>query len=169
MARAEMREARGDLITSVILLGITATGFWSLNTNPDIGIDFGADPGPGLIPNLLLWGLGLCGLGMFGGAVVQLLWARNRKAATPVVSEGWGVFLVPVGFTVTLVAYVEAMLSFGFLQATTGFSILWVMLIGYQDHRRFTFRSLVVYLLEALAISGVIYVIFAKLIQVPLP
>ena len=53
--------ARGDLVTGLILLGAAAVGAWNLLGNQTLReFDYGADPGPGLVPSLLLVLLAVC-------------------------------------------------------------------------------------------------------------
>lgn len=161
------REARGDLVTGLVLLVFSGIGFWQLHANPNVaGLDFGNDPGPSLFPTLLLWGLGLSGLWLAGRGLIR--WrvpgGRGGRAA-----PGSGRLVRPALLVLTLVGYVLALQRFGFLPATFVFSLIWVLILAWEEGGRPSGRRLLLRLLEAGALSGVVYYVFAKLVKVPLP
>lgn len=163
------RRAFGDIAISLVLFGIMGAGFWSLTDNKDILLDFGNDPGPGLFPSLLLWALGLCGLALLAVAIWQLWRAGAEEEGSRSATGGWRIFLNPSLLVACLFIYVYAIGTVGFLPSTICFALLWVFNLGIQDEGVPGFRTVAVYSLEALAVSFVIYLIFAKIIKVPLP
>jgi hypothetical protein len=167
-ATSPAETARRDLWTALTLLAVTAIGFGSLFRNTDLSADFGADPGPGFLPRLLLSALGVCALWLAASSALRLV----RAGESPVAAVRRGTlrsFIFPVLLIATLLVYLYAMPRVGFVPATVGFSLLWLLLIGIQEEGRPDLRRLGLYLGEACAITAVIYLVFAKLILVVLP
>lgn len=162
----------GDVLAGVVLLVLAGAGLWSLGANPDIaGVDYGADPGPGFLPRILLALLAAGALGLI--AVGLLRRARRRTAAAGPDAPQWRRHAIPALFLAALVVYSKAMTGLGFLEATLVFSVLWTVVLGFQETKggtaAFVLRRLALYLLEGAAITAGIYAVFAWLIKVPLP
>ena len=160
--------ARGDLVTGLILLGATAVGAWSLLGNETLReFDYGADPGPGLVPSLLLILLGVCAAALALRGLVGL----RRRVPVPEPREPLGArrIVYPALLVATLCLYVLGMPAVGFIPATVLFTGLWSILIGRQETGVLTIRSTALRLVEALAITAAVYVVFAWFIKVPLP
>ena len=74
--------AWGDLVTGLILLGATAVGAWSLLGNETLHeFDFGSDPGPALVPSLLLALLAVSATALALGALAGSVAADSETAA----------------------------------------------------------------------------------------
>jgi hypothetical protein len=154
-------------VTGGFLLVLTVVGFWRLYGNQDVrGLDFGSDPGPGLFPTLLLWALGLAGLWL----IVQ---ARARQRARR--GEAGGItwearrLLLPGLMVTTLAGYVLILPRFGFLPLTCLFGLGWILLLDFEAESRLTWGRLLRFVVEAGVLSALIYLVFAKLVKVPLP
>lgn len=163
-----MSKAKKDLLTGLVLVGVTLAGFWSLRTNETIAtFDFGTDPGPALFPRLLLSALGVSSLAVLGAAGWRLRRAvePRRSASARPRGRAWWV----LSFVATLTAYVFAMPAVGFLPATLTFSVFWTVLLRYQDVKRFEARSILRSVLAAAALTGAIYLLFVTGVRVPLP
>ena len=75
---AEGRSAALDFAAGVVLFAISAVGTWSLSTNRFIiPGSYGNDPGPGLLPAILLGLLGLFSVTMMAMAGVKLVRLRG--------------------------------------------------------------------------------------------
>jgi len=168
---AQLRHAaRVDIGIALVLLAVCAMGTWSLaNSTVLYDFDFGSDPGPGLVPALLIAILAGCALIMLGLSGSRL-W-RTKAAGDPGerIASSAKSLILPALMTIALLLYAEMLEAIGFLETTIVFTALWCLLIGIQDDGKPTPRRLVLYAAEAIAITGGIYLVFAKLIHVPLP
>ena len=161
--------ARGDLtvITGLILLGATAIGAWSLLGNEALtAFDYGADPGPGLVPELLLVLLGVCAAAL---ALRGLMGLRQAVPEPKTQEPSARRIVYPSLLVVTVFLYALGLPAAGFLAATIVFTGLWSILIGRQEAGVLTIKSSALFAVEALAITAGVYVVFAELIKVPLP
>ncbi len=167
---AEDRSAAGDLAAGVVLFAVSAVGAWSLSTNRFIVAEsYGNDPGPGLLPTILLTLLGLFSLAMMALAGARLARLRGNGTDTQPKRGRWRTTVVPALLVVTLLAYVQSMELLGFLETTASFAVLWTVAIGIQDNGRPDARRLAIWLVEGAAICAGIYAIFAWFIKIPLP
>jgi hypothetical protein len=164
--REGRRDAIGDLVTGIVMLAVVAVGSWSLWHNAELTeLDYGADPGPGLLPEILLALLGVL-------AAAMVLWALFRLRAGPRLPAGeprrplpWFPFLL-VG---VLVVYSQVMALFGFIPTTLAVTALFLVSIHAQEHGRPGWRALAVGAVEAVAITLATWVVFEKFIHIPLP
>lgn len=169
-AGPERRSAAGDLAGGVVLFAISAVSAWSLSANRFIVAgSYGDDPGPGLLPAILLALLGLFSLAMIGLAVARLVRLRGTLDDSRQPRDAWRTFLIPALFVVTLLIYAQSMMALGFLETTGAFAVFWTIAIGMQDTGRPDARRLAIWLLEGAAICAGIYAIFAWFINIPLP
>lgn len=168
-SREKRSQAKKDVVTGLVLCAVTAFLGWSLFTNDSIvGADFGADPGPGLVPALLLRLLGLCALAMIAVGLKNLWQVRKtepRRSST----ASWKALLLPGLLTATMIVYLWALQVIGFLLITAVFTLCWMFVIGIYDDGRPTKRAVIRYVVHAVAVTVVVYVVFTKLIHVPLP
>ena len=157
-----------DLVAGLVLLGATAAGAWSLLGNETLHeFDFGADPGPGLVPSLLLVVLGVCAAALALRSLAGL-WRRVPTSA-PEQAPGVRRMAYPTLLVATLCLYALGMPAVGFLPATLAFTCLWSVLIGRQETGAPTIRSVALWIGQALAITAAVYVVFGWFIKVPLP
>ena len=169
-AGAERRSAAGDLAAGIVLLVISAVGAWSLATDKFIaGVDYGNDPGPGLLPGLLLGLLALSSIALMVMAGVKLGRMRGTGTNTGPLKISSYPFLVPALMVVALLGYSQSMTWLGFLETTATFALFWTVAIGLQDSGRPDARQLAIWLFEGAAICAGIYVVFAWFIKIPLP
>jgi hypothetical protein len=169
-AGAERRSAAGDLAAGIVLFSLSAVGAWSISANKFIiGVDYGNDPGPGLLPAILLVLLALSSIAMMALAGLKLLRRRDGGTETGPSGKAGTTLLVPALMVVTLLVYAQSMTWLGFLETTATFAVFWTIAIGVQDFGRPDGRRVAIWLLEAAAICFGIYAVFAWLIKIPLP
>lgn len=170
-AAAEGRqEAKGDIVVGIVLLVICAVGTWSLISNRIISdFDYGSDPGPGLVPALLLSVLALCAVTMVGSSTIKLYQFGKSDSTVKGKGTGWRSLLLPALFIISLLVYSQTMESVGFIVTTVSFATIWCVLIGLQDEGKPVWSKYLLYVIEGVLIMAVVYTLFAKLIQVPLP
>jgi hypothetical protein len=169
-AEAERRSAAGDLAAGIVLLMVSAIGAWSLSANKSItAVDYGDDPGPGLVPILLIGLLALSSVAMMAMAGTKLLRLNRSGIETRLLDRTGHTLIVPVLMVVALLVYSQSMTWLGFLETTAVFSLFWTVALGLQDTRRPKPGRLVLWLLEGAAICAGIYVVFAWFIKIPLP
>ena len=141
-------------------------GWYSLLNNPQIaGVEFGADPGPGLLPaivltiisagSLILVGAGLYGLGQLRAPPIA--WMRIARQLT-----------MPLLLSLSLVGYIPLIHRVGFLPANTVFAAGWMMLLSLDELRRNPMKGVVQIALGTLIGVGLIYYVFIYWIGVPL-
>lgn len=162
-----MRRDWGDLATGVIVVLMAGVGFWGMYADPGAGaLDFGDDPGPGLFPTILLTGLGVMGLWL---ALHSLLRRRAGQANGAGAAGDWRRLVLPTVMVVSLVGYVWGLPRLGFLPLSFAFALVWILLLSIEEGVRPSAGRLLRQVLEAGSLIGVIYVVFAKLVRIPLP
>lgn len=167
---AEKRSAAGDFTAGIVLFAVSAVGAWSLSGNKFIvGIDYGNDPGPGLLPGFLLALLAVSSLAMMIMSGVKLMRLRKLDTGGGRLDSPYRPLVVPALMVIGLLAYSQSMSWLGFLETTAIFALIWTIAIGIQDSGRPDARRLVIWLLEAGAICAGIYAVFAWFIKIPLP
>jgi len=167
---AERRSAAGDLTAGIVLFIVSAIGAWSLSANKFIAaVDSGNDPGPGMLPAILLVLLAMSSIAMMVLAGAKLLRLRGAETNTGLFDTKGHPLLIPMLLVVTLLVYAESMSELGFLETTAAFALFWTVVIGIQDSGRPDARRLALWLLEGAAICAAIYAVFAWLIKIPLP
>jgi hypothetical protein len=151
------------------MLAAAAGGWWSLAGSAPTGYDFDADPGPALVPRLLLAALGA------GGAVLAGLGLRGlrraagaRQASTPGLARG-GPPLLPALFVATLAGYLVILPALGYLAATLLFSAGWILALAGRERSRAGPRAWALALGGGLAVTLTLYGIFRGFVRVPLP
>lgn len=166
----ERRTAAGDLAAGLVLLVVSAVGAWSLMTNEFlVSTDYGNDPGPALLPALLVALLALSAvvmIAMSGTKLVRMGAAGPDRKRLGAVAQP---LFIPVLMTVLLLAYSQSMGWLGFLEATAAFAVFWTVALGLQENAKPAPLTLVVWLIEAAAICIGIYAVFAWFIKIPLP
>lgn len=160
-----------DLVTGVLsILAATFLGVSHFQQGGRLHDDYGAEPGPALLPELLLTVLGVVGIVLIIRGVLARRARRskvNRPApgysADPSVSE-------PQSEPVWAFLVLSSMIVFGLLQAFFGFGIMAAALgaticamLAYREGRPIP-RSLA----EGIAVAVVLYGVFRILLSVPL-
>ena len=141
-------------------------GWYSLLTNTQImGETFGADPGPGLLPaivlsivsagSLILVGAGLYGLGNLRAPPIA--WRRLSRQ-----------FVMPLLLAASLVGYIPLIHTIGFVAANTVFAAAWMLIIGAGEVRSDPRRALLHVALGTVIGVSLIYYVFIYWISVPL-
>lgn len=167
---SERRSAKGDFAAGVVLLALCAIGAWNLGTNKFIMTeDYGHDPGPGLLPWLLLGLLALSAVALMALSGAKLRRTRGGARDTGGLARSLPPLLVPALMIVAMAVYSQAMAWLGFLESTVAFALFWTVVLGLQDTRRPSAAQVVLWLAEGVAICAVIYAVFVWLIKIPVP
>ena len=159
-----------DLICGLTVMAFTLIGTWGIVTDDFLmEEDYGADPGPSLVPIILLCVLGLLGIHMTTKACYYILKNSNRVTKIPSITENWITFLIPLTFVCTMFFYTWIIEIIGFIWVTLGFTLLWIFTIGIHDNGLPTKKDILLYFVYSVAMTFFIYYIFVHLIMVQLP
>ncbi len=151
-------------------MAFTLIGTWGIVTDDFLmEEDYGADPGPSLVPIMLLCVLGLLGIHMTTKACYYILKNSNRVTKIPSITENWITFLIPLTFVCTMFFYTWIIEIIGFIWGTLGFTLLWIFTIGIHDNGLPTKKDILLYFVYSVAMTFFIYYIFVHLIMVQLP
>jgi hypothetical protein len=162
-AEAGERDLR-DFGLGLVLLASVAALAYSVAVDTDMHQNFGLDPGPAFLPDVLLWLLGI------GAAILVVLGAVSLTRA------GWQVepptdtiknSLVPLLMIGSIILYVLLVPIVGFLAASLMFSIAWALALGFQDYG-YARRPLLMSAAGSVAAAIAIYLTFKELIGIPL-
>jgi hypothetical protein len=160
------RDPRNQIAAGLFFGCWAVIGWWSLATNVQIaGVDFGLDPGPGLLPSVVLWLLSLGSLGLV--ALGCLRW--SQRSEQPI--AWWAMArraTVPLLLIASLLAFVPAVRQVGFLPASLAFAIGWMAFLDGKQLRSDPRRSASAIALGTLIGVGLIYLLFIRWIGVPL-
>jgi hypothetical protein len=158
----------GHLLAGAAMLALVAAGWLSLRRDPALAtFDFGGDPGPLLVPRLLLAALGIGGAAL----VAHGAWRVSRRTAgpagrRPVVEPrrvAW-----PAAFVASLVVYQQLLPAAGYLAATFAFCAGWILVLGWR-RGTLTAGSGLAGVAAAAGITASIYAVFKLFVRVPLP
>jgi hypothetical protein len=150
-----------------VLIGIAVAGLYDLHTDQWLAMGArGTDPGPAFLPEMLMWLL-------LGGGLIQLITVAASAWSAGGFAHGTEFQIrklwMPALLCASLVAYYWLIPRFGYLGPSVVFALIWVPLIHFRSGNPFRRRHLVQFPLEALAIAGTLYALFAYGIRVPLP
>ena len=166
----EYIENKKDLICGLTVIAFTSIGTWGIVTDDFLmEEDYGADPGPSLVPIMLLYVLGLLGIHMTTKACYYILKNSKRVTKIPSITENWITFLIPLTFVCTMFFYTWIIEIIGFIWVTLGFTLLWIFTIGIHDNGLPTKKVTLLYFVYSVAMTFFIYYIFVHLIMVQLP
>ncbi|SME90110.1 Tripartite tricarboxylate transporter TctB family protein [Tistlia consotensis] len=167
-----------DLLVGLFFLAWAATGWLSVATNEQIFSDLyaGLDPGPALMPLLVLGAVTLGAVAILASGLVRLLRGKagpGTGGGSPAAEEG-GLrrHLVPLGLLATLAVYPTIMEAIGYLAATAFFVLGWILaLTGWRGlaGRGERGLALAVALVSTALIVGILYLGFVVVIHAPLP
>ena len=162
------RSARRDVLTAAILLALCGIAAWSLYTNPSIyGFDYAPDPGPGLLPVIVIALLVGCSIALGILGIWRMSTAREGRStflSTGLLKE----YAYPLAMILSLLIVQYTMIRFGFLAAAIPFALVWCSAIAFQDGMPLTVRNSAVFAVEAVFIAVATQVVFVRLIGVPL-
>lgn len=152
-----------DLLAGGFFLVWAAVGWVSYVGNAPLRASLWAraDPGPALVPLIVLALLSLGG----GFLVAKGLW-RALKAETGEGLPPSASHLLPLGFAAALTALAALMPATGFLPAAIAFCLFWLWALSSGGS---ALLGWLLRLVAALAIGGGIHLIFVGLLRVPLP
>ncbi|WP_108663519.1 tripartite tricarboxylate transporter TctB family protein [Acuticoccus kandeliae] len=146
-----------------IFFGVWAViGWWAILRDSYVWSDFGLDPGPVLMPLLVLSLLSIGSLAMLVRAV--MLTRRGGVFTRNLLRN----LTVPAAFAGTVLLMVPLMYRIGFLATATLFAFGWMVVLVEAWHGAIWRRLLGILVATALGVGLVTYV-FVDLIRVPLP
>jgi hypothetical protein len=130
--------------------------------------DYGLDPGPGLLPLIVTAGLLVGGAALVIQGVAHL--ARGpRGAARAALRQEREPTVMAAALLLSVIAYVLALKSVGFIPSTLVFAGVWITTVFLRDGATGLLRTAGIALLAAAAITASVYLVFQRLIGVPLP
>jgi hypothetical protein len=148
----------------VFLLAATAGLAYSIATDPAVHQNFGSDPGPAFLPDLLLWLLGLGAVALTGSGVIQLGRA-GWHIPRPIVDLKSST--VPMLMVISIVLYNLLVPVMGFLAVSILFAAIWSFGLAYQDDEH-SLRPLAIAVAGSAGTAVCIYLLFKQLIGIPL-
>lgn len=160
------RDPRNQLAAGTFLGLWSLLGWWSVIGTPALWSDeYGADPGPGLLPKLVLSMLSL-------GALILLADAARRILLEPPPAGYWPGLrrhtLMPALFLASLLILIPAIDTLGFIPASGGFAFAWMVVLGHRSGEGAPGALLPLAAAGAVIGVGLIYFVFVYLIGVPL-
>lgn len=165
MNKTPARGPRNQLAAGGFLGLWCLAGWWSLAATPALSSDeYGVDPGPGLLPRLVLTILTLGALMLIGSGTRRLLaepaepgyWDRLRRGT-----------LVPAIFIVSLALYVPLIELIGYVPASAFLALAWMAFLGLRSRDGGNASPLLQAGIGTVIGVGLIYLIFVQLIGVP--
>jgi hypothetical protein len=130
--------------------------------------DYGMDPGPALVPELLLVILAL-----LGGMLLVRVLARSFSEGIQPFGIGSAArlegYIYPVGLLASLVMYMVVLYRTGFIAASAVLAVVWSILLAMQAGRRLSVPALLSLSAQGVAITAMVYLVFRYLLRVPLP
>ena len=165
MKSAPGRDPRNQLAAGGFLAIWCLAGWWSMATTPALSsAEYGVDPGPGLLPRIVL-------IVLTAGALILSVNGARCIMVEPAEPGYWNKLqrgtLVPALFIGSLAIYVPAIGLIGYLPASAIFSAAWMAFLGYRSTEDGSASSLLQAGAGTLVGVGFIYFIFAYLIGVP--
>lgn len=162
------RDPRKDIAAGIFLAVWCVSGWWSVADNPALWTsDYGADPGPGLLPAIVLTILSM-------GSLCIILGGLRRAVREPEILGCWWRFsqwrdlIIPAILVVTLLIYFPMIKMVGFIPASTFFTFGWMVSLGFKCCKGGVKVLLLQSIVGTLIGVGLIYFVFVRLIGVPL-
>ncbi len=163
-ARALSEAGRDVAAGGLCVLAAAALSYVHLTQEGRLHADFGVEPGPALLPEILLAALGGAGLLLAGrGVVARRRWRRAAPVAAP--STGAALPLVLLGLT-ALALWAQALVGFGVATVTLGALICAALSV--QESGHVASAAAVRACLEGAAVAACIYGVFRLILSVPL-
>ena len=160
-----LNDPHRDLGAAIFFATWSVIGWYAVAGDAYLWSDFGADPGPSLMPAIVLSLLSVGSFAMLLSALVRLRRARPRKTNRSLFSR----LLTPILFVGSLVAVVPLMQAVGFLAAGAVFSAGWMFVLHDSDRGRSVARRLLETAMATIIGLGLIFYVFVRVIHVPLP
>lgn len=169
MHASPMTHPRAAFGTAVLFLSFAILG-WALLRESEAQFSnfvMPGDPGPFFLARLCLSAIFLAGLGMAGRGL--LLMRRSRLAPEPSGEQpSLRRWLLPAGFTFSLLAMPALMAAAGSTAAIFLFSLPWILILQAREKRLAPWTILGA-LAAASAAAGFVALVFIRLLNVPLP
>lgn len=162
-----------DIAVGLFILAWACVGWISIAGNPQIFADKGLDPGPSLLPIIVLSVLSIGGLAILANGGIGLLRTRMlKKAERPGFARILRPHLVPAVLLVTMVAYPTLMQAVGYTTATVVFVLGWILAL--TDWRRLTdgrarLGAAFGAVFTTAIVAALLYAGFVVVIHAPLP
>ncbi|MDR7419271.1 MAG: tripartite tricarboxylate transporter TctB family protein [Armatimonadota bacterium] len=166
------RQGVTDVVSGLTLLAVAGVGLRALagTTRALAGFDFGTDPGPALMPRLLLWALGAGGVWLTAFGAWRLARSRRQPRAGPVARPSdLAKYAIPAAFALSLAVYVWGLFAAGFVAVTVVFCFFWIAALSRQGEGRLGWRRALTSAGAAVAIAAAVYYVFKGFVRVPLP
>jgi hypothetical protein len=165
MSSGPLRESRNQVAAGAFLALWSLAGWSSFLTTPALRADdYGVDPGPDLLPYIVLVTLSL-------GAVLLIGAGLRRMFAEPGNDRYWRQLfdgsMAPALFIVSLIVYVVAIDAIGYLISSALLAFAWMTIVGLRNRDKPTSAVAVRAALATAIGIGAIYVVFVYLIGVP--
>ena len=161
------RDPRNQIAAGSFLGLWSAVGWWSATRTTSLWtVEYGADPGPVLLPILELTILSLGALALVVEGTRQILleppthkgyWSNLRRYT-----------LTPIIFIASLLAYVIAIEFIGFIPSSGVFAFVWIASLGFRIGEGTPKALFFMAITGTLGGVGLIYFVFIYLIGVPL-
>ena len=161
------RDPRNQLAAGFYLGLISFIGWLSLINTPALWTnEFGVDPGPELLPVIVLTLLSGGALTLLGAGTFQVIMYKTPK--TNYWTKLYQNTLLPTLFVISLIFYIGLMEIFGFIFASIIFALSWMWLLGLKSRSETAVSGLFLAGLGTLIGGGLIYFVFVYLIGVPI-
>jgi hypothetical protein len=153
-----------DFVAAAFFLVWAAVGWIAFATNQPLvdSLGAGADPGPALMPLIALATLTAGGTGIAIKAALRL----RRTGDTGSVAR-WKDHATPAAYALSVIVAVVAMPRIGFMPAAVVLSAIW--LIALSPRRKSSLWALALEAVLAVLIPLGVFLLFARLLLVPLP
>ncbi len=159
------RDPRNQLAAGGFLGLWCLAGWWSLAATAALSSDeYGVDPGPGLLPRLVLTILTLGALVLIGNGIRRLLAEPTERGYWDRLRRGT---LVPAIFILSLALYVPSIELIGYVPASGLFALAWMTFLGLRSREGAPVSPLLQAGVGTVIGVGLIYLIFVQLIGVP--
>ena len=164
MNASASRDPRNQIAAGAFLAFWSTAGWWSFVRTPALwSADYGVDPGPGLLPMIVLTALSAGSLLLIASGLRHAIAGGMGAGRWTDMANG---ALRPAIFVLTLLIYVSAIRVAGFALASAIFGFAWIGALGASAIGG---RGPWLQALVGTAVGVVlIYVVFVYLIRVPL-
>ena len=162
------RDPRNQFAAGLFLMIWSVIGWLSVINSPALWIDeYGADPGPGLLPiiSLTILSLGALTLVTVGAFQTVAKQGATESGYWPKLLQG---SLLPAFFVISLIVYISLIDVIGFIPMSTIFSLTWMFILGAKNRDETPATLLPLVAMGTFIGVGLIYFVFLYLIGVPI-